>query len=335
MRRALKCRRAFTLVELLVVIAIMTLLMALLLPAVQKVREAANKMICGNNLKQIGIACHNHHNDYEMFPDAGLTWQLPATPPYRAGGLSPKATPSQNWGWLYQILPYIEQDTLWRADEVTTARTAVKLYFCPSRRRPIVFNYGGPLQFRGQCDYAGNNGTIYNTGSASATGIINKEYHPSLPGYGRLPNIRLAEGDIPDGTSNTFLAGEKLLRPDHYYVETAADNEGYICGYDWDIVRWGAFPQSAPRRPDGWTVIARDNLNELEPVTGIPLQDNYGWFNPSSSSGETRFGSAHAGGVNMLFCDGSVRNIAYSVNEITFGQGSNRRDGATPNFDDY
>jgi len=335
MRRLLKRREAFTLVELLVVIAIITLLMALLLPAVQKVREAANKMICGNNLKQIGIACHNHHNDYEMFPDAGLTWSLPATPPYRSGGLSPKATPNQRWGWLYQILPYIEQDGLWRADEVTTAATAVKLYFCPSRRRPIVFNYGGPLQFRGQCDYAGNNGTIYNTGSASATGIINKEYNATLAGYGRLPNIRLAEGDIPDGSSNTFLAGEKLLRPDHYYTTTGADNEGYICGYDWDIVRWGAFPQNAPRRPDGWTVIARDNINDLEIGTGIPMQDNYGWTNPSTNSGETRFGAAHAGGVNMLFCDGSVRNISYTVSEVVFGQGSNRRDGYTPNFDDY
>jgi prepilin-type processing-associated H-X9-DG protein len=215
---------------------------------------------------------------------------------------------------------------------VTTAATAVKLYFCPSRRRPIVFNYGGPLQFRGQCDYAGNNGTIFNTGSAQATGIINKEYHPSLPGFGRLPNIRLAEGDIPDGTSNTFLAGEKMLRPDHYYVATAADNEGYICGYDWDIVRWGYIPPNAPL---GWNIIDRDNLNLSIPGSSPPIliEDNFNWNN--TSSGETRFGAAHAGGVNMLFCDGSVRNIAYGISPQVFQMGCNRRDGQSPNFDDY
>lgn len=335
MRRASNCRRAFTLVELLVVIAIIVLLMSLLLPAVQKVREAANKMICGNNLKQIGIACHNHHNDYEMFPDAGLPPQFwPLTPPFRAGGLSPKATPNQNWGWLYQILPYIEQDNLWRADEATSAGTAVKLYFCPSRRRPILFNIGGPLPFRGQCDYAGNNGTLFNPPfplSALANGIINLEYLPKA-GFGMLPNIRLAEGDIPDGTSNTFLAGEKLLRPDHYYVDSDGGRNGYVCGYDWDIVRWGYIP---PNAPQGWNIIDRDNLNLAIPGSSPPIliQDNFNWNN--TSSGETRFGAAHAGGVNMLFCDGSVRNIAYGISPDVFMMGCNRRDGQSPNFDDF
>ena len=135
--------RAFTLVELLVVIAIIGILVALLLPAVQAAREAARRTQCVNQLKQMGVALHNHHDINKYFPTAGLvpwSWYnrfgdiLPdmaagANTVQRAGGVGP--------GWCYQILPYMEQDAAYRLEttgEVEQAR--ISQFFCPSRRAP-------------------------------------------------------------------------------------------------------------------------------------------------------------------------------------------------------
>jgi prepilin-type N-terminal cleavage/methylation domain-containing protein/prepilin-type processing-associated H-X9-DG protein len=299
MRRAFSKRRAFTLVELLVVIAIITLLMALLLPAVQKVREAANKMLCGNNLKQIGIAIHNHHNDLGYFPDCGEWWGSTVRSKGTSGG--PLFAPNQEWGWLYQILPWIEQDSLWNnSNDAFVAAAPIKLYFCPSRRAPIAWaDWPG---VRAQNDYAGNNGTVpWIWGSPACNGIINQRYV-----QGRLPAMRLTEGMIPDGTSNTFLAGEKLMNPLWYFSSSCSGNEGYVSGYDWDVLRWGDQPP------------IRDTLDQNK-----------------AGNCETKFGSAHPAGLNMLFCDGSVRSIQYNVDATMFSYGSNRMDGQTVNLDDF
>src|SRR5207248_1286543 len=112
-------RRGFTLIELLVVIAIIAILIALLVPAVQKVREAAARATCQNNLKQIGLACHGHHDAYKVLPCEGTTWANPPT--YLAPGVpATGGSGVQQAGWLFQILPFVEQTAVWKGGNGTS-----------------------------------------------------------------------------------------------------------------------------------------------------------------------------------------------------------------------
>src|SRR5262245_12010807 len=187
-------RRGFTLIELLVVIAIIGVLIGLLLPAVQKIREAAARMSCQNNLKQFGLAFHNHHDALMYFPAGGWYWW---TPPTYSNGV-PAIGPQQAAGWAFQILPYLEADNTWKGGQANTdanrilvaVGTTNKLFFCPTRRNPQTVTLslpdylGGQLVTHALCDYAASN---FHTTPSSQTGVV-RQFYPT----------RIAE--VTDGT---------------------------------------------------------------------------------------------------------------------------------------
>jgi prepilin-type N-terminal cleavage/methylation domain-containing protein/prepilin-type processing-associated H-X9-DG protein len=227
-------RDAFTLIELLVVIAIIGVLIGLLLPATQKVREAAARIQCQNNLKQIGLAFHNHENQYGYLPSGGWEW---STPPTYING-QPALGDQQRGGWGFQILPFVEGDNAWRAGAVVAIGTTSKLFFCPARRSPqaVSFpdNYDPPLTgdnlTHALCDYAASN--------LDGTGVV-RQYKP----------IRLR--DVTDGTSNTLLAGDKRLNLAKLGQPQPDDNEGYTAGFDEDTVRRTDKPPAPDFSGDG------------------------------------------------------------------------------------
>jgi len=306
-------RFGFTLVELLVVIAIIGVLVALLLPAVQAARESARRMQCANHLKQLGLGLHNHHDILGWFPTAGQSGAL-SSPRTKIGGV-PAMGKDQVWGWLYQMLPFVEQKNIWELpNDNDVKQTPVKIYFCPSRRpknvvRPLpngalndyVGNAGAGVNFDATFQHpvwrpAGNN-TFCNMGGhgvivASLGTTTNPPIHP----------IRIA--DVTDGTSNTMLAGEKALSIPAYLGGDGNDNQGYMVGMDSDIAG-GVYRTVSP---------------PPLPAPPYKLQQDQRWGGPglptntyNYASNFSMFGSAHPGGLNIVLCDGSVRNLRYTV----------------------
>jgi prepilin-type N-terminal cleavage/methylation domain-containing protein len=293
-------RRGFTLIELLVVIAIIAVLIALLLPAVQQAREAARRTSCKTNLKNIGIACHNHLEMYGMFPTGGYHWSR--APDFTSSG-NPESPPRQRAGWGYQLLPFLEQASLYNgAGANNTAerqrriiRTALPAYHCPTRRSAEALPnhgswYGPGGSFpHAQTDYAGCGGT-----------------DSSYPGNGAIARTKndqtgkvFGTQDLTDGTSNTILVGEKRLALGNLGKYQGDDNEGYSSGWDHDVIRWTHLDP----RPD-----------------------------PKSGSGQQRFGSSHTGGFLVIMADGSGHFISYNINKTTFRYLGIRDDGEVTNF---
>jgi len=337
MRRRALCRgrRGFTLIELLVVIAIIGLLMALLLPAIQRVREASNRMRCGNNLSQIAMAFHNFHNDYNIFPTGGgrdcclsrsyvdATGTVQFTGGTLPTGATPAQAPVQVWGWGYQILPYIEQQALFNlaADGPgpnTIRSTPIAIYFCPSRRKPDVDN-----QNWAQTDYAGNAGVSgpfvgpsgitygtppYNEWEQSGMVVRSPISDPpfSVADRSRVRYVSL-DGGVPDGTSNTMLMGEKYLATTEYNVHEWHDDLGFTEGWDPDTFR---------------RLIS--SSSQIDPGQSQPRQDS-STKDPCCTI--ARWGSAHPGSFNAVFTDRSVRRIRYSVDLRVLAVAVVRNDG--------
>jgi prepilin-type N-terminal cleavage/methylation domain-containing protein len=281
--RARSSRSAFTLIELLVVIAIVAILVGLLLPAVQKVREAANRTQCENNFKQIGLALHQYHDAASEFPPGYF-----ASGPYVDG-----ATDSApGFGWAAFILPYVEQQNVYRqldftrsAQNSSAIATTIKVFSCPSDVTPtsavaVPNAFGSPVCLAGPTSYAACCGSD-GSGTTDPTG--NGVFY-------RNSRIRLA--DITDGTSSTFLVGERA------WAKARGFWAGAIPG---GVIERGQLNPCQPNVPGAWypsstIAIAHAHLNN-------------GLVDPDGSAGMDDFSSMHPNGSYFLLADGSVHFV--------------------------
>ena len=228
-------RRAFTLIELLVVIAIIAILIGLLLPAVQKVREAAARMSCTNNLKQIGLGFHNYHDAKQQLPNGGSDGPTITCC---------SADDRVGWTWMYHLTPFIEQDAVYNAPaNATVANAVIKTYYCPSRRPPTLYSNGA------RCDYAGNGGK--NMGDAGKQGMLMRQWSTLPQPAGTAANQKRTFTSVSDGLSNTILAGDKQCHPT-VLGTSGGDNEVWNnSGWDQDHVRFGELvPDADSNHPD-------------------------------------------------------------------------------------
>ena len=262
----------FTLVELLVVITIIGILIALLLPAVQAAREAARRMQCNNNLKQLTIGMLNHESTYGFFPSAGWGANWVGDPNYGSGRHQPG-------GWIYAILPFIEQQALYQLGaglantsgaQFQRLQTPLAMMNCPTRRAATVFLMDPSMISKpvnapqvpsavARADYAANTGD---------TGLEPGSYWgPDTPfssqaqedafnwvNTGRtgisFRHSEVSMASISDGTSNTYCLGEKLINADWYLTgQDGGDDWNMYTGYQDDIVRVVAAPASNPSPP--------------------------------------------------------------------------------------
>jgi prepilin-type N-terminal cleavage/methylation domain-containing protein/prepilin-type processing-associated H-X9-DG protein len=292
-------RTGFTLIELLVVIAIIAILIGLLLPAVQKVREAANRGKCLNNLKQLALAAHNYHDVNEHFPGATYLYAVSAMPP------------TQGYTVFVSLLPFLEQQNIYQvwnfadprlngSSSTSPAAHVLSVLICPSD--VIAQNpYPAPKPpgtFWGITSYGGNGGSqVYPI--ASDDGIFFAVGPASSP---LLSAVRIAE--VTDGLSNTLLFGERYHRDanfDALYGSSGASDK--IAGYGW----WGSFGTGAVTDV---TESAYAPLNYLvssssaNPTLAVTMRIN-------------AWGSGHTNGANFAFADGSVQFISSAVSQTT------------------
>ncbi|QDV56790.1 DUF1559 domain-containing protein [Rosistilla oblonga] len=285
----LRSRAGFTLVELLVVIAIIGILVGLLLPAVQSAREAARRMQCSNNMKQIGLALHNYESTYRCFP---------------AGSIQ-----SNFVSGFASILPYLEEGNLYDqydfslyytdAEVAEISKQEISTYLCPSMVMRRELPMPGTTEVGGPCSYLLNEGTASYM-SAGADGMFGLNWG----GYG-YASRHYRHGDITDGTSNTIGVGETTFNYEDYTwsASTAGTNTALV-----GTPRWGAFR---------WIV----------GYPGVAMGTTAYRINDFSNSTKAGYSSQHPGGAQFLVMDGSVHFIAETIDAVPYESLSTKAGG--------
>ncbi len=308
---------AFTLVEMLVVINILGVLMGLILPAVNSVRESMRRTQCKNNLTQIGKAAQQHLAAQGHFPSSGWGWTWNGDPDRGFGARQPG-------GWVYNCLPYMGLDMIHDLGKGRSAsdkfniclpeaeKAVIPSLNCPTRRKVIAYPCPYPaynaasVSVCSKTDYAANGGSNFFVGGGPPFNDVSGTPYscscftlypkcdwtnPDQSLFNGVSGERseVQAGHVTDGLSNVFFAGEKYLDPAVYYTGLdGADNSSALEGNDWDVNRWVAagFP---------------------------PMRDTKGVSDCSEG-----FGSAHAAGCHFVFCDGHVQMINYQIGFTTY-----------------
>lgn len=269
-------RRAVSLVELLVVIALTAVLLGLLLPAVQMARQAAARTQCANNLRQIGLALHSHHDAHAAFPP----------------GLSGARGPEPYLSWLARLLPYLDQGPLWREVQGAYRQDRDFLRVPPhTRRATVVPTFSCPAEPRTLRPSARLNGLVAFTAYLGVSGRDADELDGVL-----FLDSRIRVAQITDGTSHTLMAGE---RP------PSADER-----FGWWYAGWGQQKDGSAE-----VVLGLTDYNVAEPPCPRgPYR--FGQGRPDNPCDAFHYWSLHPGGAHFVFADGSVRFITYSAHPV-------------------